>query len=82
MPLCAMEKKGSQLEESHLRDTILVAEGAVEVDLKRKVSMDKYIIQLLQTACKNDKSARALDLSTSLQLCRKSFLSLLPPCVS
>ena len=64
-----MEKKGAQLEEAHLRDSILVAEGAVDIDLKRKVAMDKYIIQLLQTACKNDKEARALDLSTSLQLC-------------
>ncbi|TCD67448.1 hypothetical protein EIP91_012365 [Steccherinum ochraceum] len=70
LPFKRMETKDGQLEEHLARETMLLdiirdglgSELTTDDIARRELTLDKEIIQLIQSACKADKLARAIDL--------------------
>ena len=77
LPLLNMDNVQGQLEESCVRQNLTVTSlrdrqiaansTAFELEISQaELAVDKALLQLIQTACKADKLARALDLATLL----------------
>ncbi|TPX35470.1 hypothetical protein SmJEL517_g02056 [Synchytrium microbalum] len=82
MPLFQLDGPSGPLEEKYLRASLFAkhykndAERKEELPMrendlhKRKVDMDKTLLQLIQLSCAGERMTRALDLCTMLQLPR------------
>ncbi|ORX80348.1 WD40 repeat-like protein [Basidiobolus meristosporus CBS 931.73] len=77
IPLLHLDSQMGELEERVMRGSIMAKqveqvitdEEELEIQLlKRRTEMDKYILQLIQTACKTDRIQKALELVTLLHL--------------
>ncbi|TIC08665.1 WD40 repeat-like protein [Wallemia mellicola] len=74
IPLLGMDSQQGQLEESVMRDSLLLnhardsnEEDEFEEEIKQhEIQIDKGILQLINTACKADKLQRALDAAAML----------------